>query len=155
MLLNFLNNFHLLTYMKIAMVSVLAGRGEGAIVSFLKEHYGFKDGPGEIQPAMVDYESIGGYLAHILRPDKNTGGGVAYVFEEPRIDVLDYSNPIHSEDIVLYPGKVALWRATLHFIGEEDKLSSGLKEIMPDLKKHFGKTNFVYDLETALQHWQS
>lgn len=141
--------------MKIAMVSVLAGRGEGAIVSFLKEHYRFKDGPGKIQPAMVDYESIGGYLAHIRMPGENTGGGRAYIFEEPGIDVLDYSNPIHSEDIVLYPGKVVGWRATLHFIGEEDKLSTGLKEIMPDLKKHFGESNFVYDLETALKHWQS
>ena len=128
--------------MKIAMVSVLEGRGERIVVPFLKEHYKFEDGPGEIQPAIVDYEVVGGYLAHIRMPDKNTQSGVPYVLQ-PKIDILDYSAPLHSENLVFYPGTVQGWRKTLHFIGEEDKA----------LKEHFCMSDYIRDLEYALIHW--
>jgi hypothetical protein len=138
--------------MKIAMVSVLEGKGEKKVVPFLKEHYEFKDGPGDIKPAMVDYEVVGGYLAYIRTSGKNTKSGVPYVLE-PRVDILDCSNPLHTEDVVFYSGEIAGWRKTLHFIGEEDKLSEILKKLTVDLREHFRPEDYNRDLGAAIKHW--
>jgi len=138
--------------MKIAMVSILEGRGENRVVPYLKEHYDFKEGPIEIFPGMVEFEVVGGYLAQIRMPGKSTRSGAPYVLK-PRTDVLDFSSPLHREDIVFYPGKVEGWRKTLHFIGEEDKLSELLKKLAVDLKNHFCPEDFNRDLGSAVKHW--
>jgi hypothetical protein len=138
--------------MKIAMVSVLEGRGEGRVMPFLRKHYGFTDGPGKFEFEAVDYEVVGGYLAHIRMPDKNTRSGEPYVLK-PKISVLDYLYPLHSEDLAFYPGRIEGWRKTMHFIGEEDKLSQQLKDITVHLRNHFCPEDFNRDLGAALRHW--
>lgn len=135
------------------MASVLAGRGERLVASFLKEHYGFAEGHGEIKPALVNYEIAGGYLACILMPDKCTRSGEPYLFERPHINILDPSSPLHSEDIAFYSGMVLGWRETFHFIGREDELSKNLKDITVALREHFWPEDFNRDLGAAVRYW--
>ncbi|MBW2965535.1 hypothetical protein KY342_00355 [Candidatus Woesearchaeota archaeon] len=139
--------------MAIAMVSILEGRGEDKVIPFLKKHYGFEEGGKDINLKKVDYEVVGGYLAHIKMPDKSTRSGEPYVCGKPGTNVFRYSNPLHKEDINFYTGEVEYRRKTLHFIGEEEKLSELLKQLTVDLREHFWPEDFNRDLGAAVRHW--
>ena len=131
------------------MVSVLEGEHHKDIVSFL-ESEGFVKANEMPCP---DYEVVGGYLAQIRAPEKNTQGGTAYVFT-PDFSYLNYSSKMESKGIVYLSGRVK-WRKTVHFVGDEAVLPEQLNELVAKYKKVFGPWDCVRDLEYALTHWFS
>lgn len=145
-----------MTEKKVIMVSVLDDKAN-RLVDLLKENGFSEEVTGEIIPAMVEYDVIAGYLAHLRSAkDTETRNGLAYVIE-PDIKMLDYTSPMQSGDVVFYRGlccKPDQKRKTLHFLGYEETLPSKLKELIPIFELKYGHRGFVHDLADALGYWE-
>ena len=132
------------------MVSVLEGEHAKDLTGFL-ESEGYRKTKKLLNP---DYEVVGGYLAQIRAPEKETQGGKSYIFT-PDFSCIDFTSAMESNGIIYLSGKAQGWRNTVHFIGDEDALPERLKELAAKYKKIFGPWDCVRDLEYALTHWFS